>query len=83
MNFACPSVATRVGGIPEVIDDNRTGLLVPFGDANALARRVEELIQSPAQRVKMGQAAKYFAREHFSADAIVPRYEALYRRLIS
>lgn len=81
MNFACPSVATRVGGIPEVIDDNRTGLLVPFGDANALARRVEELICDPKRRNAMGQAAKIFARENFSANAIVPRYEALYRRV--
>jgi len=81
MNFACPSVATRVGGIPEVIDDNRTGLLVPFGDADALARSVEELIQNAEHRVALGQAAKAFARDHFSAEVIVPRYEALYRRL--
>jgi len=83
MNFACPSVATRVGGIPEVIDDNRTGLLVPFGDAGALARRVEELIRDHTRRITMGQASKDFAREQFSASAIVPRYEALYRRLCS
>ena len=81
MNFACPSVATRVGGIPEVVDDNHTGLLVPFGDADALARRVEELIHNPGRRITMGQAAKDFARHTFSADAIVPRYEALYRQL--
>jgi len=81
MNFACPSVATRVGGIPEVIDHNRTGMLVPFGDADALARAIEELIQNAEHRVALGQAAKTFARDHFSAEAIVPRYEALYRRL--
>lgn len=81
MNFACPSVATRVGGIPEVIADNRTGLLVPFGDARALARGAEELIGNSTRRHAMGQAAKNFARENFSAAAIVPRYEALYRRL--
>ena len=39
MCFACPSVATRVGGIPEVVQDNVTGLLVPFGDSDTLARR--------------------------------------------
>jgi len=83
MNFACPSVATRVGGIPEVINDNRTGLLVPFGDADALAGRVEELIHEPQRRVTMGQAAKSFARQNFSANAIVPRYETLYHRLCS
>lgn len=81
MYFHCPSVATRVGGIPEVIEHGETGLLVPFGDADGLARAVEKLIADPARRTAMGQAAKAFAGQHFSADVIVPRYEALYRRV--
>ncbi|MGD0652683.1 MAG: N-acetyl-alpha-D-glucosaminyl L-malate synthase BshA, partial [Verrucomicrobiia bacterium] len=81
MCFACPSVATRVGGIPEVIEDNATGLLVPFGDAGALAGAVEGLIQDPSRRIGMGRAAQHRARERFSAEVIVPRYEALYRRV--
>jgi N-acetyl-alpha-D-glucosaminyl L-malate synthase BshA len=83
MNFGCPSVSTRVGGIPEVIDDGRTGLLVPFGDTDALAHSVEELIHDRARRIAMGEAAKYFARQHFSANTIVPQYETLYRQLRS
>ena len=81
MYFACPSVATRVGGIPEVIEDNVSGLLVPFGDAATLATAVEGLIQDPARRVALGRAAQRRARERFSAEVIVPRYEALYRRV--
>jgi glycosyltransferase involved in cell wall biosynthesis len=81
MCFACPSVATNVGGIPEVIEDNATGLLAPPGDADALARAVEGLILDPVRRAKLGQAAKARAREMFSAAVIVPRYEALYRRV--
>ena len=81
MCFACPSVATRVGGIPEVIEDNVSGLLVPFGDAGALAGAVERLIQDPALRAALGRAAQQRARERFSAEVIVPRYEALYRRV--
>jgi N-acetyl-alpha-D-glucosaminyl L-malate synthase BshA len=81
MCFACPGVATRVGGIPEVVEDNVTGLLVPFGDADALALAVESLIRDPASRMAMGQAAQLRAREHFAADVIVPQYEALYRRV--
>jgi len=82
MCFACPSVATRVGGIPEVIEDGVSGLLMPFGDADALARAVESLIQDLSQRTALGRAAQHRARERFSAEAIVPRYEALYRRVI-
>jgi N-acetyl-alpha-D-glucosaminyl L-malate synthase BshA len=81
MCFACPSVATRVGGIPEVVEDNATGLLLPFGDAGALAGAVEGLIQDPAHRAALGRAAQHRARERFSAEVIVPRYEALYRRV--
>jgi N-acetyl-alpha-D-glucosaminyl L-malate synthase BshA len=81
MCFACPSVATEVGGIPEVIEDGLTGILVPFGDPGALARAVEGLIKNPARRAALGRAAQDRARELFSADVIVPRYEALYRRI--
>jgi N-acetyl-alpha-D-glucosaminyl L-malate synthase BshA len=81
MCFACPSVATRVGGIPEVIEDGVTGLLVPFGDADALARAVENLIRDAPLRAALGRAAQARARENFSVKAIVPRYEALYRRV--
>ncbi|HEY0074637.1 MAG TPA: N-acetyl-alpha-D-glucosaminyl L-malate synthase BshA [Abditibacteriaceae bacterium] len=81
MFFGCPSVATRVGGIPEVIQDGKTGVLVPFGDADALARSVETLMRNPERRMALGRAAKSFAEEHFSAQAIVPRYEALYNRV--
>jgi N-acetyl-alpha-D-glucosaminyl L-malate synthase BshA len=80
MFFACPSVATRVGGIPEVIEDGKTGILGPSGDAEALARAVESLIVDPTRRAALGQAAQLSARDRFSANEIVPRYEALYRR---
>ncbi len=81
MSFACPSVATRVGGIPEVVEDNVTGLLVPAGNADALARAVENLIQHPDRRLAFGRAAQARARENFSAGVIVPEYEDLYRRV--
>jgi N-acetyl-alpha-D-glucosaminyl L-malate synthase BshA len=81
MCFGCPSVATAVGGIPEVVEDARTGLLVPFGDSDALVRAVEHLIDDPTRRAAMGAAAKASALRNFSADVIVPRYEALYERL--
>jgi N-acetyl-alpha-D-glucosaminyl L-malate synthase BshA len=76
-----PSVATAVGGIPEVVDPGVTGLLVPFGDSDGLARAVESLLRDPALRVRMGRAAGERARRLFSAEVIVARYEALYRRV--
>jgi N-acetyl-alpha-D-glucosaminyl L-malate synthase BshA len=83
MCFACPSVATAVGGIPEVVESGRTGLLVPFGDPAALAAAVESLIHDPARRQALGQAGREVALKSFSAEAVVPRYEELYRRVVS
>jgi N-acetyl-alpha-D-glucosaminyl L-malate synthase BshA len=81
MCFGCPSVSTRVGGIPEVVEDNQSSLLVPFGDVAALASALEGLIDDKTRRSTLGRAAQARARERFSAEVIVPRYEALYRRL--
>ena len=81
MCFSCPSVATAVGGIPEVVESGRSGLLVPPWDPDAAARAVESLIADPGLRAALGAAARIRARRLFSADAIVTRYEQLYRRV--
>jgi L-malate glycosyltransferase len=83
MYFACPSVAPQVGGIPEVVQDKITGLLMPFGDSEKMARAAEHLIQDKTLRTILGRAAQARAHEVFSARVIVPRYEALYRRVCS
>ncbi len=81
MCFACPSVARRVGGIPEVVEDGKSGVLVDSENPDRLARAVEVLLDDPPRRLAMGQAGKARAVEEFSAEVIVPRYEALYRRV--
>ena len=81
MCFACPAVSTAVGGIPEVVEHGVSGLLVPFGDPDGIARGIETLLRDPDRRRAMGLAAQTRARERFSAEIIMPRYEALYRRL--
>jgi N-acetyl-alpha-D-glucosaminyl L-malate synthase BshA len=81
MCFACPCVSSRVGGIPELVADGVTGTLVPFGDVDALAMAAQQLIENPEKRGLMGRAGQQRAHELFSPEVIVPRYEALYRRL--
>ena len=81
MFLGVPSVATAVGGIPEVMVAETTGIAVPFGDADSLARALESLLRDPERRTRMGAAARLRATGHFSADTIVPQYEALYRRV--
>jgi L-malate glycosyltransferase len=81
MSVGCPSAAFAVGGIPEVTVADETGLLAPFGDTAALAAQLAALGRDPARRTALGRAAQARARRDFSAAAIVPRYEALYRRV--
>jgi N-acetyl-alpha-D-glucosaminyl L-malate synthase BshA len=81
MCFACPSIARNVGGIPEVIEDGVSGLLVDSEDPASIARAVESLMKDPSRRSKVGHMAQDRAREQFSANVIVPQYEALYRRV--
>jgi len=54
---------------------------VPAGDVDALAKALEALIHDKPRRQALGRAARARAHERFSAEVIVPRYEALYRRL--
>ena len=76
-------VATRVGGLPEVVRHGETGLLVPARDAPALAAAVVELLSEEARRAAMGRAARADALARFRPEPVVERIEALYRRLLA
>jgi len=80
MFYGKPVVAFRVGGIPEVLGDS--SLLAPFGDVTAAATALDTLIESPELARDIGRRNYNRASEKFSADSIVPQYEALYRRIV-
>jgi glycogen(starch) synthase len=77
-----PVVATRVGGVPEVVLDGETGLLVEPGDSNGLAAAISALIEDPALARRMGEAAYRRAHDMFTIERCVESYDTLYRRLI-
>jgi glycogen(starch) synthase len=76
-----PVVAATSGGIPDLVEDGRTGLLVPPGDPDALAGALARLISGPGLRASMGQRALGRVRS-FTASAVVGRIEAVYERLV-
>ncbi len=80
MALGRPVVATRIGGIPAVVADGESGLLVPPDDPPALARAVGELLQDPGLRQRMGEAGRRRADE-FSLRVMESRLLALYRDL--
>jgi len=96
--MACETavVATRTGGIPEVVEDGATGLLIPFEPrddgsrapvdperfAADIAARVNELVADPARAKELGRAGRRRAIEHFSWSAIAAQTVELYRSLL-
>jgi glycosyltransferase involved in cell wall biosynthesis len=76
-----PIVASRAGGIPEVVRDGENGLLVPPGDAAALAAAMQRLLADPGLRRRMGGAGRALVRREFSVEAMVEGNLAVYRDL--
>jgi len=77
-----PVVASDVGGLPEVVRDGETGLLVPPHDPRALAVAVLELLRDEPRRAAMGRAARADATARFRPGPVLDRFEALYRELL-
>lgn len=81
MACGAPVVASRIGGLPEVVTDGVNGILEPPGSVEAMARRAIELLKDPNRHQAMREAAVARAAE-FSADVVVPMYEAFYHQVL-
>ena len=82
MTTGTPVVATNVGGLPELVEDDRTGLLVPPRDPAALARAINALLADPERGRRLAAAAA--GRMHaYTIDAVAERFAALYEQLVS
>ena len=78
-----PVIATRAGGLPEVIVDGETGYLLPVGDVDAMAARAIEILSSADLQRSMGRAARRVAETKFNVEQIVPKYRAFYEQVIA
>ncbi|HUG19006.1 MAG TPA: glycosyltransferase family 4 protein [Planctomycetaceae bacterium] len=82
MAVGLPVVATRAGGIPEIVLDGETGRLVPVGDVSALAHALDETINQPDLRERWGEAGRERSREEFSLTIPAERYAKVYRAIL-
>jgi glycosyltransferase involved in cell wall biosynthesis len=73
-----PVVASRVNGVPELIEDHKTGLLVPSRDSQALARAIREMLNDPTAASKMGAKGRTVVRERFTVDQMVANTTAIF-----
>jgi len=78
MAYGLPIVATPVGGIPDVLENNKSALIVDPGDIQGLAKHLELLMSSRELRTRLSQASRELASNRFSLDAIVKTIDALY-----
>lgn len=83
MSAGMAIVATRSGGIPDVVRDGHTGLLVPERDASALATAVRRLLSEPALRARLGNSAARDVRERFDPAHIARTFEGVYQRAMT
>jgi glycosyltransferase involved in cell wall biosynthesis len=78
-----PVVASDVGGISDFVEDGVTGLLVPPGDATALARAIQRLAGDAALAGNVAVAARARVERGFSWDSVSDRFDTIYRRLLA
>jgi len=82
MAAGIPIVATAVGGIPDMVQDEATGLLIPSGDADAMAKAICRLIKSPELRRHLVDKARLYVMQHHHPDRIAEAYEGIFDHLL-
>src|SRR5581483_2704961 len=82
--MACevPVIATRVGGLPEVVSEGEAGYLLPVGDTGGMAELAATLLADEPRLREMGRRARARAISEFRTDKVIPQYEALYERVV-
>jgi glycosyltransferase involved in cell wall biosynthesis len=83
--MACevPVIASRVGGLPEVVTDGETGFLSPVGDVDKMATDAARLLADEKLRRKMGQHARESAISRYRTDVVIPQYIDFYQEVIA
>jgi glycosyltransferase involved in cell wall biosynthesis len=82
MAAGCPVVAYADGGVPEIVVDGVTGVLVPPKDIDGLARAISTLLDDPTRRAALGQAGQRRASEHYTAEASARQVEQIYEEIL-
>ncbi|HET6843791.1 MAG TPA: N-acetyl-alpha-D-glucosaminyl L-malate synthase BshA [Candidatus Angelobacter sp.] len=82
--MACevPTIATDVGGVPEVIEHGRSGFLAPVGDVESMSRYAIDILSDEKRLREMGKLARWEAQTRFCSSKIIPEYEKFYERVV-
>lgn len=82
--MACevPVIATRVGGLPEVVEEGECGYLFEVGDVQGMAETAIKILSDESLRERLGRRGREIAISRFTTEKIIPQYEALYRKVL-
>lgn len=83
LSCGVPVIATRVGGLPEVVTEGETGFLFPVGDVEGMANAAVGLLRDRGRHAQFAAAARTSAVERFAAEHVIGRYRDLYRRVLA
>jgi glycosyltransferase involved in cell wall biosynthesis len=83
MSYGLPVVCSRIGGLPEIVEDGVNGLLYEPGNVNELTNCIRTLWQNPALCQKLGEAGKRRALEDYAADRLLDRLLGIYEKVIT
>jgi glycosyltransferase involved in cell wall biosynthesis len=83
MACSVPSIATRVGGVPELIHDGHNGLLFDVGDIDSMSSAAISLLSDQHRLETMAKAGRKTAQDHFCSSRVIPLYEDYYDRVIT
>jgi len=83
MSCEVPVIASRVGGLPEVVDDGETGFLSPVGDVDKMANDAVHLLTDKKLRREMSKRARASATTRYNTDLVIPQYIEFYERILA
>ncbi len=83
MACSVPTIATRVGGVPELIQDDHNGLLFEVGDTESMSTAAISLLSSQPRLEAMARAGRKTAQDHFCSSRVIPLYEDYYDRVVT
>jgi N-acetyl-alpha-D-glucosaminyl L-malate synthase BshA len=83
MSCEVPVIATRVGGLPEVVEDGGCGYLFEVGDADRMAEAAAKILSDEREQERLGRRGREIAVSQFAAEKIIPQYESVYREAMS
>ena len=83
MAAGLPVIASRVSGIPEMVEDGRSGYLFEVGDVDELAGKIERLMDDPDLRARMGRRGKEIAEKRWRPESVAQKTVEVYRQVIA